>query len=109
MPSNEMRKQSPSTRAKRRIQKKEQRKEIRQAKQEKKDVAKHVDKPERPKKLRKRLIPIWLRVIIVVLLCFVSLIAGLVFGYGVIGEGNPSDALDKSTWQHIIDIVTKQE
>ncbi|WP_240189876.1 DNA-directed RNA polymerase subunit beta [Bacillus sp. P14.5] len=30
-------------------------------------------------------------------------------GYGVIGDGKPMDVLDKSTWQHIIDIVLKDK
>jgi len=56
---------------------------------------------------RVRLFPIWLRLVIVVALIIISTIAGAVIGYGVIGDGNPLDALKWSTWQHIIDIVGK--
>jgi len=56
---------------------------------------------------RVRLFPIWLRLVIVVALIAVSTIAGAVIGYGVIGDGNPLDALKWSTWQHIVDIVGK--
>ncbi|MGG3739256.1 DNA-directed RNA polymerase subunit beta [Aeribacillus pallidus] len=60
------------------------------------------------KRVRVRLIPIWLRLIIVVVLTFVSLVVGAVVGYGVIGDGKPSDTFKKSTWTHIIDLVNKE-
>ncbi|HLR75343.1 MAG TPA: DNA-directed RNA polymerase subunit beta [Virgibacillus sp.] len=60
------------------------------------------------KKPRRRIFPIWLRIIIVVLLCSVALIAGAMVGYGVLGDGAPKDILKKETWQHIIDIVVKE-
>ncbi|APC49720.1 DNA-directed RNA polymerase subunit beta [Virgibacillus halodenitrificans] len=61
------------------------------------------------KRPRLRVFPIWLRIIVVLLLCAIALTAGLMIGYGVIGDGTPTDALKKDTWQHIIDIVTKTE
>lgn len=63
----------------------------------------------RKKKLRTRKFPIWLRIIVVLLLAVGCLVVGLMVGYGVIGDGNPTDALDKTTWQHIIDIVKKEK
>ncbi len=36
-------------------------------------------------------------------------IAGLMIGYGVIGDGNPMDALNWSTWQHMLDIINGKE
>ncbi|WP_141430985.1 DNA-directed RNA polymerase subunit beta [Bacillus sp. 03113] len=60
------------------------------------------------RRIRVRLIPIWLRVIIVLILIFLSTIAGAVIGYGVIGQGKPSDVFHKSTWTHIIDLVDKE-
>ncbi|WP_328797274.1 DNA-directed RNA polymerase subunit beta [Heyndrickxia sporothermodurans] len=39
---------------------------------------------------------------------FISLILGVIIGYGVIGDGKPMDALKKSTWTHIIDLVNKK-
>ncbi|MGX4670735.1 DNA-directed RNA polymerase subunit beta [Cerasibacillus sp. JNUCC 74] len=59
------------------------------------------------KRPRLRIFPIWLRIIVVSLLCIIALVIGLMVGYGVIGDGTPIDALKKETWQHIIDIVTK--
>lgn len=68
------------------------------------------DKPsmKEKRKVRVRLIPIWLRILIVVLSIFISVIAGVIVGYGVLGDGEPMDALKKSTWTHIIDLVKKQ-
>ncbi|WP_335871195.1 DNA-directed RNA polymerase subunit beta [Bacillus sp. 2205SS5-2] len=67
---------------------------------------------KKPKKsVRIRLIPIWLRVIIVTLLVTASLAGGLMVGYGYLGDGKPTDVFHKSTWTHIGEIVTsdKQE
>ena len=65
---------------------------------------------ERPKKykFRIRLIPIWLRLIILVIVMAVAVVAGAMFGYGVLGGGNPMDVLNKETWQHILDLVNKE-
>jgi DNA-directed RNA polymerase subunit beta len=60
------------------------------------------------KRIRIRLIPIWARILLVLFFMAVSTLIGLVVGYGVIGSGNPADVLDKSTWQHIIDLVEKE-
>ncbi len=61
------------------------------------------------KKPRRRIFPIWARIIVVLVIGAAALAAGLMVGYGIIGEGNPSDALEMETWQHIIDIVIKRE
>ncbi|SFE10324.1 DNA-directed RNA polymerase subunit beta [Lentibacillus persicus] len=60
------------------------------------------------KKPRRRIFPIWLRIIVVLLLSAIALASGLIVGYGVIGDGNPMEALEWETWQHIIDIVVKE-
>lgn|SRR5690625_504063 len=76
----------------------------RQFKKEKKHVAKgkHV-------KRRRRVFPIWLRIIVVIIVCAIALIIGAMIGYSVLGDGSARDVLEKSTWQHIIDIVKKIE
>ncbi|RDW22238.1 DNA-directed RNA polymerase subunit beta [Oceanobacillus arenosus] len=61
------------------------------------------------KKPRLRIFPIWLRIIIVLILAAAALVLGLMIGYGILGDGVPTDVLKKETWQHIIDIVTKVE
>jgi hypothetical protein len=65
---------------------------------------------EQPGKwVRIRLLPIWLRIILFVVLLAGSLIGGAMIGYGVIGDGKPMDVFEKSTWQHIVDIVMKEK
>ncbi|WP_078543475.1 DNA-directed RNA polymerase subunit beta [Litchfieldia alkalitelluris] len=66
-------------------------------------------KSKQKRLVRIRIIPIWLRLFIIAALIAISAIAGVVIGYGVIGSGEPEDALKKSTWQHIIDLVEKQK
>ncbi|WJE15377.1 DNA-directed RNA polymerase subunit beta [Halobacillus sp. ACCC02827] len=66
-------------------------------------------KEKTTKKPRRRILPIWLRILIVLLLSALALLIGLMVGYGVIGDGDPTDALKVETWQHIWDIVTKTE
>ena len=61
------------------------------------------------KKPRRRIFPIWLRIIVVLILCIAALIGGLLVGYGIIGDGVPGDALKTETWQHIIDIVMQKK
>ncbi|RDW20570.1 DNA-directed RNA polymerase subunit beta [Oceanobacillus chungangensis] len=61
------------------------------------------------KRPRLRMFPIWLRIIIVLTLAAAALVLGLMIGYGILGDGVPTDVLKKETWQHIIDIVTKVE
>lgn len=51
-----------------------------------------------------RMFPIWLRILIVAALLTGAVAAGLMVGYGVIGEGEPKDALKWETYQHIFDI-----
>lgn len=67
------------------------------------------EQKERKQKVRVRKFPIWLRIIVIFLLCVLSLAVGLMVGYGVFGDGNPADVFNKDTWQHIIDIVKKQK
>jgi hypothetical protein len=63
---------------------------------------------DRRKKIRVRLIPVWVKVAIVIFLTIASMLVGTVVGYGVIGNGKPSEALQKGTWTHIIDIINKK-
>jgi hypothetical protein len=75
-----------------------------------KNAKKEQEPKEQSKKvrIRIRLIPIWVRILLILILMAVSSLAGLIIGYGVIGTGNPADVLNKSTWQHIIDLVEKE-
>ncbi|KOS66763.1 DNA-directed RNA polymerase subunit beta [Lysinibacillus contaminans] len=56
-----------------------------------------------------RLIPIWLRVVLVLLLVVGTAVVGAMVGYSVIGEGKAMDVLKPGTWQHIFDIMNGKE
>ncbi|MFP7492567.1 DNA-directed RNA polymerase subunit beta [Terribacillus saccharophilus] len=58
-----------------------------------------------PKKQRRRLFPIWLRLLVVPIILVIFLILGLLFGYGVLGDGNALDILKRDTWTHISDLI----
>lgn len=98
---------------------KQSRKQHKERQQEKQRKEQHADrekeqqrkrgKRRKSKRPRLRVFPIWLRIIVVLVLAAVALIVGLMVGYGVIGNGNPFDALHKETWQHIVDIVKKEK
>ena len=60
---------------------------------------------QRIRKPRLRIIPIWLRIILSIVLIGGSLLLGLMVGYGVIGGGSPADVLKPETWYHILDII----
>ncbi|WP_236035077.1 DNA-directed RNA polymerase subunit beta [Alkalihalobacterium elongatum] len=83
--------------------------EVTEADEAEKDTREKRNKRKKKRKERIRLIPIWLRVVIVILLCGLSLIAGLMFGYGIVGNGTPSDILQRETWEHIYNIISGAE
>lgn len=60
------------------------------------------------KRIRIRLIPIWLRILIVAILATVSVLLGAVVGYSVIGDGKAADVFNKSTWTHIVDLIKNE-
>lgn len=63
---------------------------------------------ERKRRIRIRLIPIWLRIVLVLFFMVVGAVSGAMIGYGVLGDGKPTDALKKETWQHVFDLVEKE-
>jgi hypothetical protein len=64
--------------------------------------------PNATKRVRLRLIPIWLRVIIVIVLFIMFTVIGAAIGYGVLGSGKVSEVFYKSTWTHVVDLVEKE-
>ena len=64
--------------------------------------------PKSTKRVRLRLIPIWLRVMMVIVLFIMCTVIGAVIGYGVVGNGKVSDVFYKSTWTHVVDLVEKE-
>ncbi|MBT2570921.1 DNA-directed RNA polymerase subunit beta [Planococcus sp. ISL-110] len=74
-----------------------------------KKAKKEVSDTEKTKKtwwVQIRLFPIWLRIILVIALIALAAVLGAMVGFGVIGDGNPADALKWETWQHILDIMS---
>ncbi|AST93653.1 hypothetical protein BC6307_21480 [Sutcliffiella cohnii] len=73
-------------------------------KQNEKKLAKQQEL-EKIKRPRMRVIPIWIRIILVAAFFCVAVVAGAMFGYGILGDGAPMDVLKKETWEHILDLV----
>jgi len=72
------------------------------------EVKKNKKTREKKKRIRVRLIPIWLRIMIVILLFAASIVLGAMFGYAVMGGGEAKDVFEKSTWTHIMDLVNRE-
>ncbi|QIZ05726.1 DNA-directed RNA polymerase subunit beta [Priestia megaterium] len=58
-------------------------------------------------RIRIRLIPIWLRLVLLVVMAIFCVTAGAVVGYGLLGGGKVAEVFQESTWTHIIDLVQK--
>jgi hypothetical protein len=78
----------------------------RQEKLPKSDV--QVAKPSKPTKwVQLRIIPIWLRIIIIAALAIAVMIVGYNIGYSVVGDGESSDKF--ATLRHMLDIINGKE
>jgi hypothetical protein len=56
-----------------------------------------------------RILPIWLRVVLVLLLLTGAAVLGAMVGYSIIGNGDSGDVFKKETWAHILDIINGKE
>lgn len=65
-------------------------------------------KPTKQIRVRVRLIPIWLRLVLLIVLIFISVTAGALIGYGSLGGGKAIDVFKLSTWTHIRDFIDKK-
>nr|WP_295973131.1 DNA-directed RNA polymerase subunit beta [uncultured Bacillus sp.] len=76
----------------------------------KKQKAEKKEKKKAEKQIKEqiRLIPIWLKFVIVLVLMIVFAIIGAMIGYGVLGEGSAWDVFKPSTWTHIYDLISKK-
>ncbi|MFI8687667.1 DNA-directed RNA polymerase subunit beta [Rossellomorea sp. NPDC077527] len=70
--------------------------------------AKQKDETKPVRWVRVRMLPIWLRILLFILLLAGSLALGAVIGFAGIGDGKAADVFKAETWQHIIDIVVKR-
>lgn len=71
-----------------------------------KKVKEQEQRQEREKvRVRVRLIPIWLRTLVVIALFTLSIVVGAAVGYGILGNGDPMDIFEKSTWTHVVDLI----
>ncbi|MEK5206005.1 MULTISPECIES: DNA-directed RNA polymerase subunit beta [Psychrobacillus] len=68
------------------------------------ETIKQAEKTGTTKWVQIRMFPIWLRILFVILLLVGAGMAGLMVGYGLLGEGEPKNALKWETYQHMIDI-----
>lgn len=74
----------------------------RQAKQAKKEAKKE----KKLSKGRIRYIPVWLRVILIALLCIGAFIGGLMIGFGSLGEGDDMrSVLDREFWDSLLEYI----
>ncbi|MFA9560207.1 DNA-directed RNA polymerase subunit beta [Evansella sp. AB-rgal1] len=78
------------------------RRQIRKQKKKEQEREKGLKKAARG---RIRAFPIWFRLVIVLLLFAGSLVAGAMFGFGIMGEGSPRDILEPESWYKIYDLI----
>ncbi|RTR32961.1 DNA-directed RNA polymerase subunit beta [Robertmurraya yapensis] len=79
-----------------------------QVKQAKNEMKAERESGEKRKRIRIRLIPLWLRLLIIAVLIVLCVILGAMFGYSVMGNGKATDVFEKSTWTHITDLIKKE-
>jgi hypothetical protein len=75
----------------------------------KKQKAEKKEKKKTTKRIKKqvRLIPIWLKFVIVLVLIVAFVFIGAMVGYGVLGDGKVLDVFKPATWTHIYDLIQK--
>lgn len=66
------------------------------------------EKASPKQKIRVRLFPIWLRIVVIILVIAVSVLAGAVVGYSVMGNGKATDTFKKDTWMHIVNLINEE-
>lgn len=98
-----MESQNNITRPSREEQRKERRKNERAASRERETKSKNDGD-----KVRIRILPIWLRILLVLAGSIIAVFLGLIIGYAVIGDGSFGEVFKMSTWTHIIDLVLKE-
>lgn len=79
--------------------------EQRRKEKEEKSSSSHEENKKTRKKGRERLIPIWARLLIILVLLILSVIAGLITGYGIVGEGDTFQILKWETWSRFLEFI----
>lgn len=79
-----------------------------QVKQAKKEMKAERESGEKRRRIRIRLIPLWLRLVLIAVSIVLCVILGAMFGYSVMGNGDATDVFDKSTWTHVMDLIKKE-
>lgn len=69
---------------------------------------KESEKEHTTKQPEARTIPIWLRLVILLVLLIICLSAGAIVGYSGLGHGSAIDVFKESTWAHIYDLIEKK-
>ncbi|MGX7197167.1 DNA-directed RNA polymerase subunit beta [Enterococcus olivae] len=46
-----------------------------------------------------------IKVLLVILLAMILFLAGLMVGYGIIGDGSPFQVFNRDLWHHILEFV----
>ncbi|MFT9849102.1 DNA-directed RNA polymerase subunit beta [Aneurinibacillus sp. REN35] len=49
--------------------------------------------------------PLLLKIMLVPFLLFIALLAGLIAGYSIVGNGSALDVFDMNTWKHMYNLV----
>ncbi|SFQ27317.1 DNA-directed RNA polymerase subunit beta [Salibacterium halotolerans] len=80
------------------------RQERRQEKEQEGKDSTAASKKERRRE-RIRMVPIWARLLIVLAVFVLSLLAGLVTGYTIVGEGNGLDVLKWGSWERLLEFI----
>lgn len=86
--------------------KKEEKPEVVSKRRQAKQAKKEAKKEKKLSKGRIRYIPVWLRVILIALLCIGAFIGGLMIGFGSLGEGDDMrSVLDREFWDSLLEYI----
>lgn len=78
-------------------------------KQEVKSETEEATKTKPVRWVQIRILPIYVRVLLVIILLVAAAIIGALIGYSVLGDGSASGIFQKETWTHIFDIMSGKE
>lgn len=59
----------------------------------------------RRKQAAGRAVPFTVKLLLVPLLLFISLLAGAIVGYSIVGDGSAAEVFNLKTWKHMYDLI----